>query len=103
MELNVDELKTLPPLAGLPPKVQKLIRKVARRLVLLEDAQERGACLADFMAKVRDRYMNDLPQANPCNPPAQRAGGNTRAWFLASLAMREAGTINERMVKAGTA
>ena len=34
MEINVDQMNTLPPLDTLPPKVRKLIRKVARRLVL---------------------------------------------------------------------
>ena len=38
MMLNVDEMKTLPELASLPPKLRALIKKVARRLVLLEDA-----------------------------------------------------------------
>ena len=106
MALNVDQMKTLPPLDSLPPKVRKLIRKVARRLVLLEDAQERGKCLADFMGMVRDLYMGNpalLPEANPCDPTALRAEVNTRTWLLASLAMREAGEIDERMVKAGAA
>ena len=106
MELNVDQMKTLPELASLPVKVQKLIKKMARRLVLLEDAHERGKCLADFMGMVRDTYMGDptlLPECNPCDPPALRAEVNTRAWLLASLAMREAGEIDERMAKAGAA
>ena len=101
MQLNVDEMDTLPELASLPPKVQKLIKKVARRLVLLEDAEARGACLANLMAKVRDRSL--LPQANPCDPSAQRAEVNTRAWFMASLALREAGEIDIKLTKAGAA
>ena len=59
MMLNVDEMKTLPELASLPPKLRALIKKVARRLVLLEDAHERGKELYDFMGLVRDTYMAD--------------------------------------------
>ena len=104
--LNVDEIKTLPPLDTLPPKHQKLVKKVARRLVLLENAQERGSCLHNFMGLVRDTYMSDpglLPECNLCDPPALQAEANTRAMFLASLAMREAGALNERLAKAGAA
>ena len=106
MDLNVDQMNALPPLDSQPPKVQKLIIKVARRLVLIEDAHERGGYVREFMGLVRDQYMADptlLPECNPCDPPALLAEANTRAWFLASLAMREAGDLNERLARAGAA
>ena len=106
MHITIDDMKTLPPLANQPPKIQKLILKVARRLVLMEDPKERGHYLLEFMGLVRDQYITDptlLPQYRQWDAPALLAEANLRAWFLAALAMREAGDLNERMAKAGAA
>lgn len=106
MELNVDDMKTLPPLDTLPPKYQKLVKKVAQQLVLREDALDRGKYIQAFRGMVIDGYMNDpglMPECNPCDPPALQAEANVRAWYLASLAMREAGVLNQQLVKAGAA
>jgi hypothetical protein len=105
MKMNhLDE--TLPPLASLPLKHQSLIKKVARRLVLLDDANERGAHLFHFLGLVRDQYLTDpdlLPQHNYCDPSSLRNEANLRAWYLASMAMREAGDLNEKLARAGEA
>lgn len=106
MALNVDEMKTLPELASLPASIQKLIRRTARQVVLANDEVSRGSLLEAFRQKVRDFYIlnpTSLHGISLCNAPALRREAVTRSYALMMLVLREAGEIDERMLKAGAA